>query len=126
MTSGQVQVDGTVVHGNSTLFQGGEVAGRRASVRLYVSRGANRSCSLAPRQGLREHAVLERGAAIQRGNSGYALIADGLKVSSLSQQGAVIVGLKGSSHLEVTAQGGVAEVRTLQVPWWLDWKLGKL
>jgi hypothetical protein len=60
----------------------------------------------------REHAVLQRGAAIQRGNNGYSLVVDGLKVSSLSQQGAVVVGLKDSSHLEVAAQGGAAEVRT--------------
>jgi hypothetical protein len=113
VTSGQAQVDGAVVHGNSTLFQGSVVeTGERASDLLF-SGGSN--LLLQPGSAVtvyREHAVLERGAAIQRGNHAYALVANGLKVSSLSRQGSVVVGLKDSSHLEVTAQGGAAEVRT--------------
>jgi hypothetical protein len=113
VTSGQAQVDGAVVHGNSTLFQGSVVQAGELASDLMFPGGSN--LLLQPGSAVkvyREHAVLERGAAIQRGNHGYALVADGLKVSSLSQQGAVVVGLKDSSHLEVAAQGGAAEVRT--------------
>jgi hypothetical protein len=113
VTSGQAQVDGAVVHGNSTLFQGSVVQAGELVSDLMFPGGSN--LLLQPGSAVkvyREHAVLERGAAIQRGNHGYALVADGLKVSSLSQQGAVVVGLKDSSHVEVTAQGGAAEVRT--------------
>jgi hypothetical protein len=39
------------------------------------------------------------------------LVADGLKVSSLSPQGAVFIDLQDRSHLKVAAQGGAAEVR---------------
>ena len=60
-------------------------------------------------QVFREYGVLEHGTAIQRGS--HALIADGLKVSSLSPQGAVLVDMVDRSHLQVTAQGGAAEVR---------------
>jgi hypothetical protein len=55
------------------------------------------------------YAVLEQGAAIQHGTQ--RLIASGLRISSLSSQGAVAVGLKDATHLEVMAQDGPAEVR---------------
>jgi hypothetical protein len=113
VTSGQVQVDGTVVHGNSTLFQGSVVQAGDLASDLMFPGGSN--LLLQPGSAVkvyREHAVLQRGAAIQRGNHGYTLVADGLRVSSLSQQGEVVVGLKDSSHLEVAAQGAPAEVRT--------------
>jgi hypothetical protein len=58
----------------------------------------------------REYAVLQSGTATQRGSHGYVL-ADGMRVSSLSPAGAVVVGVKDKSHLEVTAQGAAAEVR---------------
>jgi hypothetical protein len=57
----------------------------------------------------REYAVLERGAAVQRGSN--TLVADGLKISSLSPQGAVFVAIQDGSRLNVAAQGGAAEVR---------------
>jgi hypothetical protein len=113
VTSGQAQVDGAVVHGNSTLFQGSEVQTGELASDLMFPGGSN--LLLQPGSAVkvyREHAVLERGAVIRHGNQGYALVADGLKVSSLSQQGTIVVGLKDSSHLQVTAQDGVAEVRT--------------
>ena len=52
---------------------------------------------------------LQHGGAIQRG--AHALVADGLKVSSLSPQGAVFIELQDRSHLKVAAQDGAAEVR---------------
>jgi hypothetical protein len=57
----------------------------------------------------REYGVLEHGAAIQRGS--HPLVANGLKVSSLSPQGAAFVDVQDGSHLRVAAQNGVAEVR---------------
>jgi hypothetical protein len=57
----------------------------------------------------RDYGVLEHGAAMQRGP--HALLADGLKISSLSPQGAVFVDVQDKSHLKVTAQSGAAEVR---------------
>ena len=122
VTSGQAQVDGSAVHGNSTLFQGSEVQAGELASDLMFPGGSN--LLLQPGSAVkvyREHAVLERGAVIQRGNQGYALVADGLKISTLSQQGAVVVGLKDSSHLEVTAQGGGLRSALLQGFWWLDW-----
>jgi hypothetical protein len=110
VTSGQVQVDGAVVHGNSTLFQGNVVHAGSATSDLMFPGGSN--LLLQPGSTVkvfREYGVLEHGAAIQRGS--HPLVADGLKVSSLSPQGAVFIDIQDRSHLKVAAQEGAAEVR---------------
>ena len=111
VTRGQAQVDGAVVRGNSTLFQGSLVEAGEATSDLMLPGGSN--LLLQPGSSARvyrEHAVLEHGTATQRGSQGY-LIADGLKVSTLSPLGAVVVGLQDSSHIDVLAQGAGAELR---------------
>ncbi len=111
VTSGQAQVDGSVVRGNSTLFQGSLVQAGSVASDLVLPGGSN--LLLQPGSAVkvyREYAVLQNGTATQRGQ-GYALFADGLRVSSLSPAGAVVVGVQDRSHLEVTAQGAAAEVR---------------
>jgi len=113
VTNGQAQVDGTVVHGNSTLFQGSVVQADKVTSDLRFSNGSN--LVLQPGSAVKvysEHAVVQQGTVVQRGTAPYALVANGLKVSSSSPQGAVLVGVKDSSHLEVAAQAGSAEVRT--------------
>lgn len=111
VTRGQAAVDGAVVRGNSTLFQGSLVEAGDATSDLMLPGGSN--LLLQPGSAARvyrEHAVLETGTATQRGSQGY-LIADGLKVSTLSPLGAVVVGVKDRSHIDVLAQGGNAEIR---------------
>ena len=111
VTNGQVEVDGSVVHGNSTLFQGSLIQAGSATSDLMFPGGSN--LLLQPDSAVkvyREYALLQRGAVIQRGS--HELVADGLRIYSLSPQGAIVVGMKDSSHLEVAAQGGAAEVRT--------------
>ncbi len=110
VTSGQARVDGIVVRGNSTLFQGNVVRAGDASSDLIFPGGSN--LLLQPGSTVtvfRDYGVLEDGAAVQRGH--HALVADGLKVSSLSPQGAVFVDVQDKSHLKITAQNGAAEVR---------------
>jgi len=110
VTSGQVQVDGAVVRGNSNLFQGNVVQTGNATSDLMFPGGSN--LLLQPGSTIkvfRDYGVLEHGAAMQRGP--HALLADGLKISSLSPQGAVFVDVQDKSHLKVTAQSGAAEVR---------------
>jgi SAM-dependent methyltransferase len=119
VTNGQAQVDGVLVQGNSTLFQGSVVQAGSVTSDLMFPGGSN--LLLQPDSAVkvyREYAVLQRGGAIQRG--AHALVADGLKVSSLSPQGAVFVDLQDRSHLKVAAQGGSAEVRNPAGGSWLD------
>jgi len=111
VTSGQAQVDGAVVRGNSTLFQGSVVQAGTTTSDLMLPGGSN--LLLEPDSAVkvyRGYAVLEHGAAVQRGSN--TLVADGLKVSSLSPQGAVFVAIQDGSRLSVAAQGGAAEVRS--------------
>jgi hypothetical protein len=110
VTSGQVQVDGAVVRGNSTLFQGNVVRTGNGTSDLVFPGGSN--LLLQPGSTItvfHDYGVLEHGAAMQRGH--HALLADGLKISSLSPQGAVFVDVQDKSHFKVTAQSGAAEVR---------------
>jgi hypothetical protein len=110
VTSWQAQVDGALVRGNSTLFQGSVVQAGAATSDLMLPGGSN--LLLQPDSAVkvyRGYAVLEHGAAVQRGSN--TLVANGLKVSSLSPQGAVFVSIQDGSRLSVTAQGGAAEVR---------------
>jgi hypothetical protein len=110
VTSGQVEVDGAAVHGNATLFQGNVVQAGNATSDLMFSGGSN--LLLQPDSAVkvyREYTVLQRGGAVEHG--GRALVADGLKVSSLSPHGAVFIELQDRSHIKVAAQDGAAEVR---------------
>jgi hypothetical protein len=110
VTSGQVQVDGAAVRGNSTLFQGNVVRAGDTTSDLMFPGGSN--LLLQPGSTVtvfRDYGVLEHGAVVQRGHQ--ALRADGLRITSLSPQGAVLVDVQDKSHLKVTAQGGPAEVR---------------
>src|ERR1700730_1653976 len=98
VTTGQVQVDGASVHGNSTLFQGNVVLTGDAASDLMFPGGSN--LLLQPGSTVtvfREYGVLEHGGAAQRGH--HALVADGLKISSLSPQGAIFVDVQDKSHL---------------------------
>jgi hypothetical protein len=110
VTSGQVQVDGAIVRGNSTLFQGNLVQAGDATSDLMFPGGSN--LLLQPGAAVevfRDYGVLRHGAATERGP--HALVAGGLKVSSLSPQGAVLVDMQDRFHFKVAAQGGAAEVR---------------
>jgi hypothetical protein len=110
VTSGEAQVDGAVVRGNSTLFQGNLVQAGQGTSDLMFPGGSN--LLLQPGSAVRvfrEYGVLDHGAAVQRGSN--TLVADGLKISSLSPQGAVFVAIQDGSRLSVAAQGGAAEVR---------------
>jgi hypothetical protein len=110
VTNGQAQVDGAAVQGNSTLFQGSVVQAGGVTSDLMFPGGS--SLLLQPdstAKVYREYAILQRGGALQHG--ARALVANGLRVSSLSPQGAVFVDVQDKSHLKVIAQNGAAEVR---------------
>jgi len=111
VTTGGAQVDGASVRGNSTLFSGSLVRAGSVPSDLMLFGGAN--LLIQPGASVkvyREYAVMQNGAAIQRGSHGFSLFANGLRVSNLSPDGAVLVDVQDPSHLTVTAQAGTAEV----------------
>jgi hypothetical protein len=58
----------------------------------------------------RDYGILRHGTATERGS--HPLVAGGMRISSLSPQGAVFVDMQDRAHFKVAAQGGAAEVRT--------------
>ena len=109
VTTGHAEVDGAVIHGDSTLFQGTVIRAGDTASDLVFPGGSNLLLQPgATVKVFREYGVLEHGAAVQRGS--HPLVADGLKVSSLSPQGAALVDVQDEFHLRVAAQNGVAEV----------------
>jgi hypothetical protein len=111
VTSGQVQIDGAVVRGNSTLFQGNVVQADEATSDLMFPGGSN--LLLQPGAAVevfRDYGILRHGTATERGS--HALIAGGMRISSLTPQGAVFVDMHDRTQFKVAAQGGTAEVRT--------------
>jgi hypothetical protein len=102
-------VDGSVVRGNATLFQGNVVRAGETASDLVLS--SNSHLLLEPgaeARIYRDYGVLEHGSAIQHGT--HSLVADGLKVNSLAETGAVLVEVQDASHLRVIAQSASAEV----------------
>jgi hypothetical protein len=113
VTNGQAMVDGATVHGNSTLFQGSVVKADEITSDLRFADGANLVLQPgAAAKVYRDHAELQQGTAIQRGVSGHALVADGLRVTSLEPNGKVTVAVQDNRHVEMLANDGAAEVRT--------------
>jgi hypothetical protein len=110
VTNGEAHLDGSVVHGNSTLFPGSLVQTGDTTSDLVFPGGSN--LLVQPESAVRiygEYSVLQSGAVIQRGTR--ELVVDGLKISSSSGRGAIVVVMKDKSHIEVAAQGEPAEVR---------------
>jgi hypothetical protein len=110
VTSGQAMIDGAVVHGDATLFQGNIVRAGESATDLVLAEHSN--LLLQPGAEARvfhDYSVLERGIAIQRGS--HSLVADGLKVAPSGAQGAVLVEVQDPLHVRVEAQDGAAEVR---------------
>ena len=91
VTNGQVEVDGSVVHGNSTLFQGSLIQAGSATSDLMFPGGSN--LLLQPDSAVkvyREYALLQRGAVIQRGS--HELVADGLRISLYLPRAQLLLG----------------------------------
>lgn len=111
--NGEIQVDGSAIRSNSTLFDGSVVqtSGVRSEVRL--ADGSQLVLNPDSRMTLyRNHAVLEQGLTMQRNAGKHAVIANGLKVSSETPNGVVLVDILNRTHMEVAARSAVADVRT--------------
>lgn len=111
--NGEIQVDGSTIRSNSTLFDGSVV--QTSSVRSDVRLSDGSQVVLNPDSRMtlyRDHAVLEQGLTMQRNAGKHAVIANGLRVSSETPNGVVLVGIQDRTHMEVAARSGAADVRT--------------
>jgi hypothetical protein len=113
MTTGEVQVDGSSVRGNSAIFSGSLVSSGDANSNLQFSDGTNAVMNPgATMLVYREHSVLQKGVALQRGLDKHVVVANGLRISGVTPDATAFIGVKDASHVEVAAQTGETEVRT--------------
>ena len=113
MTTGEVQVDGTSVRGNSALFSGSLVQSQDAISNLQFSDGT--TAIMRPGATMtvyRERSVLKMGVTMQRGLDKHPVIANGLRISGATPNAIALIGVKDASHLEVAAQEGETDVWT--------------
>lgn len=113
ITDSPALVDGTPIRGNSTLFSGNVIQADSAASSLRFADGS--SLVLQPGAQVRvfrDSSILEQGVATQTGSTRRELIVDGLKITSLSEHGAIAAAWRDGSHFQAVADNGPAEVRT--------------
>jgi hypothetical protein len=114
MTTGEVQVDGSQVRGNSTIFSGSVIASGSGVSSVRFSDGT--SAMMNPDATMTvypERSVLQQGVAVQRGIDKHAVVADGLRISGATPNAVALVEVRDASHIAVASQQGVVDVSTI-------------
>jgi hypothetical protein len=113
MTTGKVQVDGSLVQGNSTIFSGNVISAGDGISNLRFSDGTTAMMSRGAAMTVyAEHSVLQQGALMQRGVDKHAVFADGLHVSGATPNATAMVWVKDASHVQIASQQGEVNVLT--------------
>lgn len=113
MTTGEVEVDGQRVPGNSTIFSGSRISSGDRTSNLQFSDGT--SAVMNPGTTItvyRERSVLQQGVTMQRGADKHFVLANGLRISGATPNTTVMVGVKNALYMEVAARDGEADVWT--------------
>lgn len=111
--NGEMQVDGSSIRSNSTLFDGSVLQTSRVRSDVRLADGSQLVLNPDSRITLyRDRGVLQQGLAMQRNADKHAIVANGLKVASEAPSGTVLVDIQNSTHMKVEAQRGAADVRT--------------
>ena len=108
---GDFRVDGSVVRGNSTIFDGDviETAASRSVVQLNSVQ-----LTLAPESRAKiysDRTVLEKGTGMLRDAAGHVFEADELRIAPAAKDSVVQVDVKSTSRISVYAFAGSAQVR---------------
>jgi len=111
MTTGAVQIDGSRAPGSSAIFSGNLISSEDRTANLQYSDGTSAVMNAGSMMAVyREHSVLQRGVAMQRGVDKHPILADGLKISGAAANAVALVGVRDASHVEVAAQEGESDV----------------
>lgn len=111
-SAGDFQMDGSIVRGNATVFEGSIVQTAATESMIQLSDGAEIVIAPGSRvQVYREHAVLQQGA--QRVNSGqkYLIEAASLRISPTDTHTVAEIAAKDSQRVSVAARQGSVDVR---------------
>jgi hypothetical protein len=113
IASGDVEIDGQRVPGNSAIFAGSHISSGDKISNLQFADGTSAVISPSTKVTVyKEHSILQQGIVMQRDVGRHPIFADGLRISSEGSSTAVLVHVKDNYHLEVSAQNGEAEIRT--------------
>jgi hypothetical protein len=110
-SAGEFRVDGSAVHGNSTVFEGALVETNAARSVIQLS-GAR--ITLAPDSRVRvyrDRTVLEKGSGSVRDGDRHIIEAATLRIAPSARDSVVQIDLTSPLHVTVGARGGPAEVR---------------
>lgn len=111
MTTGEIQVDGSLVRGNSTIISGSVIASQNEAASLRFSDGT--SAMMNPGATMTvypDRSVLQHGVTMQRGVDKHAVVADGLRISGATTNAVALIGVNDASHIKVASQKGELNV----------------
>lgn len=107
---GSIRVDGTLVRGNATLFEGSVIETARATTALRLNQGVVVKLAVDSRgQLFRDRLVLEKGASELTG--AYRLEAATLRIDPDGPDARGVVAVTGDRKIEVTALAGAFRVK---------------
>src|ERR1035441_620011 len=111
-STGDFRVDGSIIRGNGTVFDGNliETTAARSTVQLGAAQ-----ITLLPNSSAkvyRDRTVLESGSELMRNGEKRTIEAATLQIASASKDGVVLVAMGGPNNVKVFATSGAAEVRT--------------
>src|ERR1017187_196898 len=111
-STGDFRVDGSIIRGNGTVFDGNliETTAARSTVQLGEAQ-----ITLLPNSSAkvyRDRTVLESGSELMRNGEKRTIEAATLQIASASKDGVVLVAMGGPNNVKVFATSGAAEVRT--------------
>jgi hypothetical protein len=110
-SAGDFRVDGSMVRGNSTIFEGDVVETSAARSVVQLNGG---QLTLAPESRAKifhDHTVLEKGTGMFRDAAGLHFQADTLEIAPAAKDSVVQVDVKSESRVSVYAYAGSAQVR---------------
>lgn len=109
---GDMRVDGYMVKGDATIFDGSVVETGDASANLHMGRGVDITLSKSSRGAVyRDRFVLQEGESELTAPNSFALEANGLRVTPNKPNSVGIVALTSRNAVEVAALSGSFEVR---------------
>lgn len=110
---GEFRVDGSVIRGNSTVFDGNVIETRTATSVIQLA-GAQITLSGQSRvKVFRDHTVIEDGNGLITDTGKHVIEAGSLRIVPASNESVVRVKMSGPRDVAVSAGSGTAEVRNL-------------
>ncbi len=112
---GDMRVDGYIVRGDATLFDGTMVEAGQASVALRLNKGVDVKLSTSARGTLhRDRLVLQRGSSEWAGSTSFLVEANGLRVTASGANSRGVVSISTANTVEVSALAGELRVTDSQ------------